>query len=326
MEVEMVERASRVWSIVLAGGDGVRMRAFIERRLGSHLPKQYCTFVGRRSLLQHTIDRADRVSPAAQRLTIVARAHQDEARAQVAARGGRLLVQPANRGTAAGVFLPLSRVRSIDPQATVVIYPADHFVWPEARFERAIAQAIDASQAAPERPILLGVAPDGAEGDYGWIVPDSPARTCGALVRPIQRFREKPVAAEAAALMRAGGLWNTLVTVARVETLWTLGRRHLPAIVERFERWMPVIGTPQEAGALDGLYVDMPVQDFSRDLLEPSAGSWGAFEVRDLLWSDWGRPERILQTLLTIGRAPAFGRSPLADSSVTVSEPCLAAR
>lgn len=322
----MPERASRVWSIVLAGGEGVRTRAFIERWLGSHLPKQYCTFVGRRSLLQHTIDRSDRVSAAAQRLTIVARAHQDVARALLTARGGRLLVQPANRGTAAGVFLPLSRVRTIDPGATVVIYPADHFVWPEARFERAIAQAIDASQAAPDRPILLGVAPDGAEGDYGWIVPEPSARTRGALVRPILRFREKPATAEAAALMEAGGLWNTLVMVARVETLWNLGRRHLPAAVERFERWMPVVGTPREADALEGLYADMPVQDFSRDLLEPSAGSWGAFELRDLLWSDWGRPERILQTLLTIGRAPAFGRWPLADSAPLVSEECLVER
>jgi mannose-1-phosphate guanylyltransferase len=275
MEVEMPERASRVWSIVLAGGEGVRMRAFIERWLGSRLPKQYCTFVGRRTLLQHTIDRADRVGPAAQRLTIVARAHQDEARAQVAGRGGHLLAQPANRGTAAGVFLPLSRVRALDPGATVVIYPADHFVWPEAAFERAVAQAIEASQAAPERPVLLGVAPDGAEGDYGWIVPDPSARTRSGIVRPIQRFREKPATDEAAALMKAGGLWNTLVVVADAETLWNLGRRHLPAIVERFERWIPTVGTPEEAAALDGLYAEMPVQDFSRDLLEPSAGAWG---------------------------------------------------
>jgi mannose-1-phosphate guanylyltransferase len=126
--------------------------------------------------------------------------------------------------------------------------------------------------------------------------------------------------------MKAGGLWNTLVIVARVETLWNLGRQYLPAVVERFETWRPLVGTPQEDTALEKMYADMPVQDFSRDLLEPSADFWGAFELRDLLWSDWGRPERILQTLVTIGRAPAFGRGPFADGSALTSEVCLAER
>jgi hypothetical protein len=53
-----------VWSVVLAGGEGERTRAFITSWLGYHKPKQYCTFTGTRSLFQHTVDRADAlVSP-----------------------------------------------------------------------------------------------------------------------------------------------------------------------------------------------------------------------------------------------------------------------
>ena len=48
--------AHPLWSIILAGGEGERTRPFIEQWLGGHKPKQYCTFVGKRSMLQHTLD------------------------------------------------------------------------------------------------------------------------------------------------------------------------------------------------------------------------------------------------------------------------------
>ena len=57
METE-VTRQNRVWSIVLAGGEGERVQPLVQRWLGQPKPKQYCAFVGTRSLLQHTLDRA----------------------------------------------------------------------------------------------------------------------------------------------------------------------------------------------------------------------------------------------------------------------------
>ena len=58
--MEGSRRSGRIWSIVLGGGDGGRMTDFIQRWLGYPRPKQYCTFVGDRSLFQHTLDRASR--------------------------------------------------------------------------------------------------------------------------------------------------------------------------------------------------------------------------------------------------------------------------
>jgi len=53
--VRMSEPSKKaLWSIILAGGEGERTRPFIERWLGYHRPKQYCSFVGNRSMLQHT--------------------------------------------------------------------------------------------------------------------------------------------------------------------------------------------------------------------------------------------------------------------------------
>jgi mannose-1-phosphate guanylyltransferase len=58
------------WSIILAGGEGERIRPLIQQCLGHHKPKQYCTFVGHRSMFQRTLDRADRKSLPEHRVTI----------------------------------------------------------------------------------------------------------------------------------------------------------------------------------------------------------------------------------------------------------------
>ncbi len=126
---------SGLWSVILAGGDGRRLSSLVKNWLGCHKPKQYCTFVGTRSMLQHTLDRALMVGALKRVLIIVDRTHACEAATQLRGRSGsRLLLQPANRGTTAGILLPLAHVRAIDPDATVVISPSDHFIYPEWKF------------------------------------------------------------------------------------------------------------------------------------------------------------------------------------------------
>ena len=59
--MESALREKDLLSVVLAGGDGERLRPFVQRWLGRHKPKQYCTFIGTRSMFQHTLDRSDRI-------------------------------------------------------------------------------------------------------------------------------------------------------------------------------------------------------------------------------------------------------------------------
>ena len=106
--MKQVNNNSALWSIVLAGGEGTRIGSFVQRWLGKQRPKQFCTFVGTRSLLQHTLDRAARLAPVEQSVLVVAQTHRQEAMTQLDGRGvGTVLFQPTNRDTAAGVFLPL---------------------------------------------------------------------------------------------------------------------------------------------------------------------------------------------------------------------------
>src|SRR6266849_939612 len=71
----MRNESQHFWGIVLAGGEGRRLREYIRSRFGHERPKQYCVFTGTRSMLRHTIDRAQRLIPRERLLTVINRNH-----------------------------------------------------------------------------------------------------------------------------------------------------------------------------------------------------------------------------------------------------------
>lgn len=294
---------SHWWSIILAGGSGERLRGWVHEQFGERRPKQYCTLVGSRSMLQHTIDRADAITVSDQRVTVVASDHRLEATRQLRHRAGHLVAQPGNCDTAAGIFLPLSFVRAMAPDATVVVYPSDHFVDPEGPFIDVVRRALAAADRLRDRVVLVGVSPDRPDADYGWITRGAVIDTSSGLpVHAVSRFAEKPGTAAAEAARQAGALWNTFVFAAKADVLWNLGRRCVPAVVDALDPVGRAMGTADEAAALAHAYQAMPCLNFSRDVLERSPESAAVIELVATHWSDWGRPERIAHSLGRLGR------------------------
>ncbi len=303
-----------VWSIVLAGGDGERLRPFVQRWLGEHMPKQYCTFIGTRSMLQHTLDRADQIAAAEKKVTVINRSHRDYALPQLAGRSvGRVILQPANRDTAAGIYLALSHVRAHAPHATVVLYPSDHFVYPEGRFVEVVQTMARAAQQLKSCLFLLGAPTDRVEPDYGWIQPGPHLGWIGEYrVRAVQTFLEKPSVERCKAVLASGAVLNTLVLAARAQTLWDLGWHCFPQIMVLFERYEKAIGTSKEEAVLESTYQVMPALNFSSHLLESMTKQIVVIDLNGVTWSDWGRPERIVATLQLIGKQPPFPQECLA--------------
>lgn len=299
----------RLWGIVLAAGEGNRVRPFIRSHYGLRSPKQYVAFTGKRSMLQHTLHRVERRIPRERILTVVSPSHMREVEAQLADRPRQTVIfQPCNRETAPGVLLPLIHILKRDPEARVAIFPSDHFILEEDRFMGYIESADRAVQAHPEQPVLLGIRAEDPEVDYGWIEPGpSIARQPGSEVKRVRRFLEKPDFKSASAFFRKGYLWNTFVTVAKARTLIEMTKRSLLNIWKRFERMQAAIGTHQEAAAIETEYREMERVTLSRGVFEKHPGSMSVIEVRGVLWSDWGSGDRILTTLKRIGKLPPPG-------------------
>ena len=125
-------------------------------------------------------------------------------------------------------------------------------------------------------------------------------------IKAVDGILEKPTAVQADAALARGALWNTSVLVAKGETLWELGRQCFPDLMRLLERLSQAIGTPQEEQALDAMYQEMPMYNFSSDLLQRVPEHVAVIEMTGVLWSDWGKPERIANTLRQIGRQPGF--------------------
>jgi mannose-1-phosphate guanylyltransferase len=283
-----MNRTANRWAIVLGAGDGTRLSALTTLR-GVAVPKQYCQLNGGPSLLELAVRRAGRVVPADRVAVVVARAHRAWWEKDLAALPpDNVVVQPANRGTAAGVLLPLANVWARDPDARIAVLPSDHWVANEEVLAERIDAAFEAVERDPESVVLLGIEADAPDTGYGWIL-SGPEATHG--VRTVEAFVEKPDPSTARELFANGAVWNSFLMVASARALWRLYERRLPALADRFAA-LHADGEPPCA-AYDVLYADLAVNDFSRDLLQGAEPDLRLLAVPRCGWSDLGTPERL---------------------------------
>jgi len=284
------------WAIVLAAGDGVRLRPLTRRLYGCDLPKQFAKLVGGRSLLQATLDRIARLIPPHRTVVVVGEAHREVARDQLEGyRGVEVVVQPRNVGTAPGILLPLSRIRAHAPDASVAIFPSDHHVTRPRPLLDGVRTGLDSTR-QQGGIALIGARAEHAETDYGWILAGQDEDAPRSAAVPVSRFVEKPGAREAECLLRQGALWNTFMMTGRAQELWETMRRHMPRTVELFEGYARSAGRDHEPGALAELYARLDPGDFSRDVLQHMSGLT-VVPVHGSGWSDWGSPRRVFESL-----------------------------
>lgn len=289
------------WGIVLAGGEGFRVRDFLQRLCGGRGIKQFCAVIGRRSMLEHTLARVEQLIPRERLLVVVSAEHRREVVQQLAHwPADNIIYQPANRDTAPGILLPLAHVSHRDPFATVALFPSDHFVLKEKRFMAAVERAVTEARRFPREMILFGMTPDQAEEGYGWIEPGKEER--GRETRAVQRFWEKPSPIHAQELLARGALWNTFVGVARASTLWVMVRQEAPDLHRAFTEIRQALGTPDAPRVIERVYETLRAVNFSSDVCEPLAPWLRVLLVPEVGWSDWGSVERICATLQQLGK------------------------
>ena len=293
------------WAIVLAAGDGTRLQE-LTRHDGIATPKQFCSLVGGRSLLRDALDRAGRIVPRKRIVVVVAQEHERYwGRELFDLPAENVVVQPRNRGTAAGVLLPTLVVLERDPGARLAVLPSDHFVEKEPVLESSLRLALHALDDLPSSITLLGLTPDAPETGYGWIVPARSER----LMRPIELFVEKPDANQAAELFARGALWNSFLFVARGESLLGCYRARLPGLVARFAGAM---GGDRETRRerLAEAYAELETRDFSRAILQGSEPQLRLETVPPCGWTDLGTPERVSACLDGLVGPDLAGASP----------------
>ncbi|HKA33303.1 MAG TPA: sugar phosphate nucleotidyltransferase [Candidatus Binatia bacterium] len=300
--------------IVLAAGEGKRLEPLVRQLRDDALPKQYVTFIGRRSMLEHTFARVEKLIPRERIFTVIAEHHTDfpAVRRQISrCAEGTVIAQPGNKETAAGILLPLMHVVKTHPEASVAVFPSDHFIYEEDLFMSHVAIAFHAVERNPSLFVLMGVEPTEAEAEYGYIVPhgaDGEKPSASTLQR-VGRFVEKPDALTAREMMAGGALWNTMVMVFKVKSLLAIIEKINPELFAAFQEVLAAIGAPGEEHRIGEIYRRLKAENFSKGFLEQLPAHYPAslsvLSVRGVLWSDWGLPRSIERVLRKIDEQEA---------------------
>jgi mannose-1-phosphate guanylyltransferase len=289
------------WALVLAAGEGSRLRALTTTN-GVAVPKQFCSLRHGPSLLQEALHRAEAVAPRQRICTIVAEQHRRWWEGPLwSLPSQNIIVQPENRGTAAGLLLPLLHIEARDPQARIIVLPSDHHIRDEATLARALRHAAARIRGERDDIYLLGIGPDEADPELGYILPSTGDGSSGFRVA---QFVEKPPMTLARSLIERGALWNAFILAASVRAFVRLFEQRYPGIVAEMRRVVSHDRVdPQSPLAAAEHYGRLPELDFSRHVLEGAEQALRVLPVPPCGWSDLGTPKRVAEALRRIDRS-----------------------
>lgn len=307
----VVRQLLETWAIVLAGGEGTRLGKLTTNSQGIVIPKQYCSIERTTCLLQDALARAGSIAMQSHVCTVVAAQHRQWWTSAVTGLSeSNVFVQPQNRGTGYGVLLALLTLEMRNPEATLILLPADHYFREEKSITRALRVAGNLAGANTSTTYLLGADPESPDPELGYILPagkitDKPA--------PIAGFREKPNMHFARELIWRGALWNLLIPVGSVSALLKLyAERHADAVRAMREALRGnAAGDPQ---SLENLYERIEPIDFSQDILEDQAHRLQVIRVKNCGWTDLGTPKRVEATVRSLASRAGCSREQTAHS------------
>ena len=293
-------------AVILAGGDGARLSSFTHEVYGYHLPKQFCPLFEGETLLEQTMRRVSILVPPAQTLTVLNRAHRKFYSPILnGTAASNLLIQPENRGTAPAILCALLRLVEDWPHGPGGDLPFRPLRQRRCRLHAPCRDRIRAVNRSPQLTVLLGIAPEGPETEYGWIEPGSPLPLpdvgIGKVSR-IRRFLEKPSPEVARELYDRNYLWNSFVLIANPTTLLSLIARAIPELYEVFSGIRPFFGGAAENEILQTIYPQISSADFSARVLANFPTEFSVLPVNGVKWSDLGDRKRMIAAISNRGR------------------------
>ena len=267
--------------VLLSGGVGSRLWP-VSRE--TH-PKQFLPLAGELSMLQETLRRTTGLEEAPP-LVVCNEEHRfmvAEQLRQVNIKASALILEPQGRNTAPAVALAALRAIATDPEAVLLVLPADHLIQNVDAFVAAVSKAVPL--ASQGRLMTFGVVPSSPETGYGYI-------KCGAALDAdlydLERFVEKPDAATAQAYLDSGNyLWNSGMFLLRAATYLDQLGEHAPAILASCRRAMEGARADMDfVRPAPDAFAECPSDSIDYAVMEKTSA--GGVVSLDCGWSDVG--------------------------------------
>lgn len=240
-------------AVILCGGRGERFWPKSRRAL----PKQFISLFSQDSLTLETSRRILPLCPPGRQLFVAPAEFESVLRKHLGSKA-RLAFEPMGRNTAPAVGLAAAYLQYRDPDATMLVLPADHLIEDRPAFIKAVQ--VGAQLAQKGLLVTFGIRPERPDTGYGYIQLGSRIAGKGRLTaHRVLGFREKPSPAHARAYLAAGNyVWNSGMFIWRVDTILAAFRKFMPEFYAELETFGKTIGTRREKPALARLYRGAP--------------------------------------------------------------------
>ncbi len=272
-------------AVVMAGGSGTRFWPKSRR----DRPKQLLKLTGDATMLQQTVARIAPMTPPG-RVWIVTGADQAEAvRAQLPdVPRANVVSEPCPRDTAACDGLAAQVVARADPDATMIVMPADHVIRPDEAFRATVRAALTVIDADPSAFVTFGIKPTRPETGYGYIERGEPLGAPeGITLHRVAQFREKPDLDTAERFVADGRFaWNAGIFVWRAEAILDALAKHRPGLAAALDRIGQALGTPDEAETIGREYPMLEKMPIDKAVMEKATNVRVLEVVYD--WNDVG--------------------------------------
>ncbi|WP_057939246.1 mannose-1-phosphate guanylyltransferase [Algoriphagus resistens] len=271
---------SKPYILIMAGGIGSRFWPYSRRKR----PKQFLDILGTgRSLLQMTFDRFTEIADPDQFVVITYRKYLALVKEQLPElKDHQILSEPMRKNTAPCIAYATYRIHSINPDATIIVTPADHLILQEKKFTRTLKKAVEA--AGEGKLVTLGIKPNRPETGYGYIQYIEKPETHAFRVKT---FIEKPNSKLAKTFLESGDfVWNSGMFVWKSESLIEAFEEHMPDMAEVFEEGKNIYGTDGEAAFVSSAYTQVKNISIDYGVMEKSNQVYVI--LGDFGWSDLG--------------------------------------
>lgn len=274
-----------LYAVVMAGGSGTRFWPKSRR----NFPKQLLKLHGDATMLQQTVGRVASLVPPERVLIITGADQVDGVRAQLPdVPAENVVAEPCPRDTAPCVGLAAQIIARRDPEATMIVMPADHVIRPEETFVKTVRAAVDVIDADPTAFVTFGVRPTYPETGYGYIERGELLGNPGGIaLNKVVRFREKPDRATAEQFVASGNfVWNAGIFLWRARAILDALAVHKPALAASLDRVGDAVGTPSASEVLADEFPKMERVPIDKAVMEKAPNVRVLEVVYD--WNDVG--------------------------------------
>ncbi|TDX59248.1 mannose-1-phosphate guanylyltransferase [Orenia marismortui] len=277
--------------LIMAGGVGSRFWPLSRK----HRPKQFLNLVDKnRSMIQHTVDRISKLTDHDNIFIATNEEYVKEMNEQLPEVPlENITTEPMRKNTAACIGLAALHMAKKDPEAVMVVLPADHLILDEDRFIETIEVAVKIAQKG-ENLVTLGIEPTHPETGYGYInYKDKYDAVEDHEVFEVKAFTEKPNKETACEFLELGTyLWNSGMFIWKVSTILNKFKKHMPKLYDGLKKIDQALGTKNESEVLqeefekfDSISIDYGIMEKSENIYVvpgdfgwDDIGSWPSLE------------------------------------------------